>query len=180
MVYFNYITLFWVEEYLMLSIIAAMDNNNVIGRNNSLIWRLPRDLKRFKEITLRNTRTIIMGRKTFDSLPGILPERKHIILTGNPDFMCEMDEVQAVHDVKDLEPFINSSEEYYVIGGGKVFSLLLPFTQRMYLTIVHESFKGDAYFPSFNKEEWRVIHTDEYIADAENPHDTTFLVLERV
>jgi dihydrofolate reductase len=150
----------------VLSIIVAIAENNVIGRDNKLIWRLPEDLKRFKAITSTGSRTIIMGRKSFQSLPKILPGREHIVLTKNSDFTINNEKVVVVHDIEELKPLINSEEEYFVIGGGQIYSLLLPHAEKMYITEVHESFEGDTYFPQFNISQWEVVnrsynHIDE-------------------
>lgn len=164
----------------MLSIIAAMDENYVIGKNNNLIWNLPEDLKRFKDITMTGTKTMIMGRKTFESLPLVLPGRKHIILSANKDYQIDNENVIVIHNIEELKPFIESSEEYFVIGGGKIFSLLLPYSSKMYLTIIHENFEGDTFFPSFNKSEWKVSDLRENSVSDTNQYKHTFMILERL
>ncbi len=97
----------------MLSIIVAKAKNDVIGNNNELIWHLPEDLKRFKELTTGHT--IIMGRKTFESLGRILPNRKHVILTQNKNYKIENDNVEVVHEIEELQKYINEEEENFVI-----------------------------------------------------------------
>jgi dihydrofolate reductase len=145
----------------MLSIIVAIAENNAIGRDNALLWRLPKDLARFKEITTNASKTIIMGRKTFQSLSRVLPGRKHIVLTKNPDFKIEDENVRVISSIEELKPLIEASEEYFVIGGGEIYSLLLPYTQKMYITEVHKSFDAHAYFPQFNRDDWEVIDRSE-------------------
>jgi dihydrofolate reductase len=111
----------------MLSFVVAVANNNVIGKNNSLVWSLPVDLKRFKDITMTQTKTMIMGRKTFEALPTVLPNRKHIVLTRNKNYKPNNKNVEILHDIEDLKPYIESEEEYFVIGGGEIFNLLMPY-----------------------------------------------------
>ena len=98
----------------MLSIIVAKAKNNTIGKDNMIVWKLPDDLKRFKERTIGHT--MIMGRKTFESLGGILPDRKHIILSRNPDFNIDSDYVKVVHSLFEIEEYINDEEEYYTFN----------------------------------------------------------------
>jgi dihydrofolate reductase len=148
----------------MLSIIVAIAENNAIGKDNDLLWRLPKDLARFKEITTTESKTIIMGRKTFESLSRVLPGRKHIVLTKNQDFKVEAESVEIMHSTEELKPLIDAPEEYFVIGGGEIYSLLLPYTNKMYITEVHKSFEAHAYFPQFYKNQWRVLdRSEEYV-----------------
>ncbi len=164
----------------MLSIVAAVSENNIIGKDNSLLWSLPEDLERFKHITSSGSKTMIMGRKTFESINRILPGRKHIILTRNEEFKIDGDNVVIVHSFNDLKPFIASTEEYFVIGGGEVYSLLLPFAKKMYLTKVHEEFNGDTFFPEFNRNEWRVLSCEDNKVNELCKYATTFMVMERI
>ena len=108
----------------MLSIIVAVANNNVIGKDNKLIWHLPEDLKRFKALTTGHT--IIMGRKTFESLGRVLPNRKHIVLCNDVNLNIENENVEVLSDISMLEKYINSAEENFVIGGATIYKLLLP------------------------------------------------------
>jgi dihydrofolate reductase len=163
----------------MLSFVVAVSQNKVIGRDNALPWHLPEDLKRFKEITMSKTQTMIMGRKTFEALPKILPGRKHIILTRNKDYTVSHDDVEIIYTLKDLNPYIESDLEYFVIGGGEIFKMLLPYTQKMYLTIIHENFQGDTLFPKYDKDEWIVLDEAKKHADEKNKYDYTYLTLER-
>jgi dihydrofolate reductase len=149
----------------MLSIVVAIAENYAIGKDNALLWRLPKDLAHFKEITTTESKTIIMGRKTFQSLTRVLPGRKHIVLTKNPDFIVEDENVEVVHDIDALMPLIDAPEEYFVIGGGEIYSSLLPYTKKMYVTEVHKSFDAHAYFPQFNKNEWEVVDRSQDYVD---------------
>jgi len=163
----------------MLTIIAAIANNNVIGRDNNLIWHIPEDLKRFKKIT--SNKTIIMGRKTFDSLGGVLPDRKHIILSRNPDLHLYMDDenIMFINDVSQLEPYINSKEEFFVIGGQTIYTLLLPSTTKMYITRINDDFDGDAFFPEINENEWEIVNEEQGLSDNNNPYDYKYITYVR-
>ena len=116
----------------MLSIIVAVANNNVIGKDNKLIWHLPEDLKRFKALTTGHT--IIMGRKTFESLGRVLPNRKHIVLCNDVNLNIENENVEVLSDISMLEKYINSAEENFVIGGATIYKLLLPKASKLYIT----------------------------------------------
>ena len=135
----------------MLSIIVAKAKNNIIGKDNSMLWKLPDDLKRFKEKTTGHT--IIMGRKTFESLGGILPDRMHIILSRNPDFNIDSDYVKVVHSLLELHPYMDDEEEHFVIGGAIIYNLLMPYCKKMYVTQLDKEFEGDALFPKINENE---------------------------
>lgn len=149
----------------MLSIVVAIAENNAIGRDNALLWRLPKDLARFKTITTSGSKTIIMGRKTFQSMSRVLPGRKHIVLTNNAEFKIEDENVKVIHNIEDIKPLIDAPEEYFVIGGGEIYSLLLPYTSKMYITEVHRPFEGDAYFPQFEKNQWDMVDRSQEYRD---------------
>ena len=102
-----------------------------------------------------------MGRKTFESLGRVLPNRKHIVLTRNEDFNIQDANVQIVNDVKNLEKYIDSEEECFVIGGGSVYKMLMPFSKKMYVTRIDESFDADAFFPEINDKEWKIIEKEK-------------------
>lgn len=157
----------------MLSIIVAKSINNVIGKDNGLIWRLPEDLKRFKALTIG--KTIIMGRKTFDSLGRILPNRKHIVLTRNTDFQVDCDMVEVVHEINDLKKYIDCKEECFVIGGGVIYNMLMPYASKIYATVINEKFEGDTYFPVIDEEIWEVKKKEKGIKNEENPYDYEYI-----
>ena len=132
-----------------LSLIAAIGKNNELGINNTLIWHLPSDLKYFKKVT--SGKTIIMGRKCFESLPGMLPNRKHIILTNNKEY--KIDGALICHTPEEVLNYIkNTNEECFIIGGSLVYELFLPYCKKLYLTEIDAESKADVYFPNFNKE----------------------------
>ncbi len=135
----------------MLTIICALAKNRVIGKDNRLIWHIPEDLKRFKALTMGHP--IVMGRKTFESLPGVLPGRTHYILTGNRDYKAPAG-VICCHSVPELLERL-ADRDAFVIGGASVYRTLLPYAKAMELTEIEKDYEGDAYFPEFSKEEWK-------------------------
>lgn len=161
----------------MLSIIVAVAKNNVIGKDNKLIWHLPEDLKRFKRITTGHT--IIMGRKTFESLGRVLPNRKHIILCNDMEMNINDENVEVLEDISMLKDYINSEEEHFVIGGATIYKLLMPYANKLYLTLIHEEFEGDVYFPEIKKEEWKVVDRQKELKNEENPFDYEYITFER-
>ncbi|KPU43130.1 dihydrofolate reductase [Oxobacter pfennigii] len=164
----------------MLSYVVAVSRNNVIGKNNSLAWRLPDDVKFFREKTLSETKTMIMGRKTFESLPKVLPGRKHIVYTRDKNYKIDDPNVEIIHTIDEILPYAKSDQEYFVIGGGEIFKMLFPYTQRMYLTEIHENFEGDTFFPDYDKSQWKVTEKKEGTIDEKNIYPHTYLTLERV
>lgn len=157
----------------MLSIIAAISKNNVIGKNNKLIWHLPEDLKRFKKLTAGHT--IIMGRKTFESLGRVLPNRKHIVITSNTNMQIEDENVELIDDIKMLNKYINSEEEHFIIGGATIYKLLMPYASKMYITKINEEFEGDVYFPKIDKEFWKEVERKKGIKDEKNPFNYEYI-----
>lgn len=163
----------------MLSIIVAMASNNVIGKNNELIWHIPMDLKRFKEIT--TGKTIIMGRKTFESLPGVLPERHHVIITRNKNYMVNNENVEVFNSLEDvLTKYKNSEEEVFIIGGGEIYKEFLPKVNKLYLTKLNKAYKGDAHFPKVDYLQWRELERIDVLKDEINPIPFSFVTLERI
>ena len=112
----------------MLSIVVAKAKNNIIGKNNELVWHLPEDLKHFKELTTGHT--IIMGRKTYESLGNPLPNRKHIIFSQNPDLKINEENVQVVHSLLEIQDLIEGKEEAFVIGGAMIYNFLMPYVKK--------------------------------------------------
>lgn len=157
----------------MLSIIVAVAEKNVIGKDNKLIWHLPEDLKRFKRLTTDHT--IIMGRKTFESLGRVLPNRKHVILCNDMKMNVEDENVEILEDISMLDKYINSEEENFIIGGATIYKLLMPYAKKLYLTKIYEEFEGDVYFPVINEEEWQEIEREQGIKDEKNPYDYEYI-----
>lgn len=156
----------------MISLLVAMDRNNVIGFENDMPWHLPNDLKFFKETTTGNT--IVMGRKTFESIGRVLPNRKHIVLTkSNNNFP---DEVEVVQDIESIIQLSESNdEELFVIGGGNIFKQLLPYADKLYVTLINETFEGDVFFPNISMEEWEEVSKEKGIQDERNPYEYYFI-----
>lgn len=163
----------------MLSISVAVAKNNVIGINNTLPWHISEDLKRFKRIT--SNKKMIMGRKAFESLPGILPNREHIIITRNENYTVDSDQVTIVHDLNSLiEKYSKCDDEVFVIGGAEIYEQFLPYTQKVYLTIIEETFEGDTFFPEINYDEFKEEYKSETFTDEKNGLHYTFINLERI
>ncbi len=145
----------------MISIIVAVSENGVIGCNNALVWNLKDDLKRFKDIT--SNHTIIVGRKTFEALPFVLPNRKHIVITNNKNYNFEHKDVSITNDLHSLlQKLKNEKEEYFVIGGGTIYEQALPYTNKIYLTEILESFEGDTFF-HFDKAKYTKTYESNII-----------------
>ena len=162
----------------MLSIIVAKAKNNIIGKDNKLLWHLPDDLKRFKKLTTGHN--IIMGRKTFESLGKILPNRKHIVFTQNPNFNIDNENVQIVHSMLEIQEYIENSEENFVIGGAMIYNLLMPYVTKMYITEIEKDFQGDAFFPRIDTQIWKEVSREKGIKDENNDYDYDYVVYERI
>ena len=161
----------------MLSIIVAKAKNNVIGKDNQLLWHLSDDLKRFKKLTTGHT--IIMGRKTFESLGRVLPNRKHIVFTQNPDFKVNDENVQIVHSMLQIQEYIESQEEVFVIGGAMIYNLLMPYVKKMYVTEIDKEFDGDAFFPRIDETKWKEISREKGPEDEENNFIYEYVTYEK-
>lgn len=162
----------------MLSAIVAKSRNNSIGYDNKLLWHISEDLKRFKEIT--TNKTIIMGRKTFESLPRILPNRKHIVLTRDENFKVDSDMVTVVNDFNYiLDKFSDSEEEVFIIGGGEIYALFLPYIKKLYLTRIYQDFVADTRFPMIDLEDWNIEYQSEIFTNQEDNLRYDFIDLLR-
>ena len=161
----------------MLSIIVAKAKNNAIGKNNQLLWHLSDDLKRFK--TLTTGHTIIMGRKTFESLGRVLPNRKHIVFTQNPDFKVNDENVEIVHSMLQIQEYIENEEEAFVIGGAVIYNLLMPYVKKMYVTEIDKEFDGDVFFPRIDETKWKEVSREKGPEDEENDFTYKYVTYER-
>lgn len=161
----------------MLSIVVAKAKNNIIGKENKLVWKLPEDLKHFRKLT--EGHTIIMGRKTFESLGGILPNRKHIIFSQNPDFKVENENVQVVHSLLQIQDLIEGKEEAFAIGGAMIYNFLMPYVRKMYVTEIEKDFDGDAFFPVIDTNIWKETSREKGLKDENNNLDYYFITYER-
>ena len=161
----------------MLSIIVAKAKNNIIGKDNKMIWHLPEDLRHFKSLTIGHT--IIMGRKTFESLGKPLPNRKHIIFSQNPDYKVNDENVEVVHSLLQIQDLIEGKEEAFVIGGAMIYNFLMPYVKKMYVTEVEKDFDGDTFFPSINEDVWKEVSRQKGLKDKKNDLDYYFVTYER-
>ena len=161
----------------MLSIIVAKAKNNIIGKENKLIWHLPEDLKHFKELTTGHT--IIMGRKTFESLGRALPNRKHVVFSQNPDFKVDDENVEIVHSMLQIQEYIENEEENFVIGGAMIYNLLMPYVTKLYVTQINKDFEGDTFFPKIDENVWKEVSREKGLKNEENNLDYEFIIYER-
>ena len=159
----------------MISIIAAMDRNRLIGNNNQLPWHLPADLAHFKKLTMG--KPIIMGRKTYESIGRPLPGRKNIVLTRDATFQAEG--VFVANSLQQALEHVASADEAMIIGGSAIYELALSRADRLYITYVENSYQGDAWFPEIDSAEWDVIATEQHAADRENLSDMQFVTYQR-
>ena len=162
----------------MLSIIVAKAKNNIIGKDNQLIWHLPEDLKRFKALTTGHT--IIMGRKTFESLGRVLPNRRHIILCNDAEMNIEDENVEVLEDISLLDKYINDEQEHFVIGGATMYRLLMPKCNKMYITEINQNFDGDVSFPDVDLKQWKVIDREKGLKDEKNPYDYEYVTYTKI
>lgn len=161
----------------MISLLLAMDKNQLIGKDNDLPWRLPADLAYFKRVTMGHP--IIMGRKTYDSIGRPLPGRENIIVTRDTSYKAEG--CKVIHSIEDIVKMSEETDqELFVIGGAEIFKEILPHSDRLYITEIEEEFEGDTYFPAFDKDEWKIISKEKGIKDEKNPYEYTFLVYEKI
>ncbi len=161
---------------MRVSIIVAASANNVIGVDGGLPWRLPEDLRRFKELTMG--KPMIMGRLTYESIGKALPGRRSIILTRQVDYQVE--DCDVVTSVDAAIAAAGDAAELMVIGGGKVYEQLLPMSDRVYLTRVHTDIDGDTFFPELDPIEWRSISKERFPVTADRQYRLTIETLERL
>lgn len=158
----------------MITLIAAAAENNALGKNNEMIWHLPDDFKRFKKLT--SGHFIIMGRKTYESLDGPLPNRTHIIITRQENYAEKVDAncCIVVDNIEDAIAKSASEDETFVIGGGEIYKLALPLADKIELTRVHGTFEADAYFPEIDKNKWNLVNEDYHPKDEKHNFDFTY------
>ena len=159
----------------MISIIVAVAENNVIGKDNDLIWHLPKDMKHFKETTTGHF--IIMGRKTFESNGRALPNRTNVIITRDKDFNAEG--CVVVHSLEDAFKVAKDDPEAFIIGGGVIYKMALPIVDRIYLTKILHTFEGDTFFPELDMNEWEEISCQDFEPDEKNKYPFSIIILDR-
>jgi dihydrofolate reductase len=160
---------------MTVSIIVAIGENHAIGKNNQLLWHMPNDLKHFKDIT--SGRTIIMGRKTFDSVGKPLPRRRNIVVTRQDITIPGCEVVKSIEDGLAL---CKDEDEVFIGGGAEIYKLAMHLTDRIYLTIIHKSFDADTFFPEIDKTAWKEVKREDLEPDEKNPLPYSFITLERL
>jgi dihydrofolate reductase len=158
-----------------VTLIVAVADNGVIGRDNALPWHLPEDLKRFKRITLG--KPVVMGRKTFESIGKPLPGRLNVVMTRAADY--RRDGVTVVHDVEGAARAAGAADEIMIIGGSDLFRLFLPRATRVHITRVHADVAGDVHWPALDAAQWRLVEREEFAADERHAYPMTFESWER-
>ncbi len=160
---------------MLITIIAAMDRNRLIGDGDQLPWRLPADMRRFRALTMG--KPIIMGRRTHESIGSALPGRKNIVLSRDPAF--ESPGCVVVGDLDAALSIYTDADELMVIGGAQLYAEAIPRTHRMHLTLLDGSFSGDTWFPDYDPRQWREISREDHPADADSPCTFSFVDLEK-
>ena len=159
----------------MIILIAAAAQNNALGKNNELVWHLPDDFKRFKVLT--SGHYIIMGRKTFESFPKPLPNRTHIVITRQKNYNPEgCIVVDSIEKALEISP---KNEPVFIIGGGEIYQLGLPFADKIELTRVFDNFDADVFFPEINLNEWKLIQEEFHQKDEKHKHDFSYQTFVR-
>lgn len=157
--------------------IAAIGKNNGLGKDNDLLWHLPDDFKRFKQLTTGHK--IIMGRKTFESFPKPLPNRTHIIITRDLKYNVELPSCIVVHSMEEALNLASNDPISYIIGGGEIYNLGMPHADLLEITRVHESFNADTYFPEIDKNTWKLIKEEFHSSDERHKYNFTYLTYKR-
>ncbi len=163
---------------MIISQIAAMTRNRVIGKDNRLPWRLPADMAFFKKTT--SDHHVIMGRKNFEAEKKPLPNRTNIIVTSQPDYKAEG--CTVVHSIEEGIELArkNGETECFIIGGGEIYRQSLKITDQIYLTIIDIEMEGDVFFPEINFDNWKIVRQNEYGKDEKNPYDFTIYLFKRL
>mgnify|MGYP006155638931 FL=1 len=156
-----------------ISIIVAMSKNSVIGLNNKLPWHISEDLKNFKQLTLNNS--VIMGRKTYESIGKPLKDRNNIVISRDP--FLKINNVKVTNSLEQAISSVEETSEIFIIGGQQIYTIALPFATHMYITKVENNFDGDAFFPDFDKKEWIEVARKDSIS--ENGLKYSFLKYEK-
>ena len=159
---------------MIISIVVAIAENHAIGKDNKLLWYLPNDLKHFKTIT--SGHTVIMGRKTYDSVGKPLPNRRNIVVTRRHIDIHGCEVVNSLEAAVDL---CKTEEEVFIVGGAEIYRQAMAITNKIYLTIVHQNFEGDTYFPDIDKNIWIETERENHDPDEKNKLSYSFITLER-
>ena len=159
-----------------ITLIAAVSENNALGKNNQLIWHLSEDLKRFKRLTQGHS--IIMGRKTFESMPKALPNRKNIILTRNKGYKAQ--NAWVVHTIEEALKLTEGDSQPFIIGGGEIYKLFLYHADRIELTRVHGNFEADTFFPEIDYKNWELVEEEKHLSSENQPYDYSYLKFRKI
>lgn len=159
----------------LLTMIAAAAKNDALGKDNDLIWHISEDLKRFKRLT--SGHAIIMGRKTFESMPKALPNRTNIVLTNKKDYQPEG--AIVVHTIEDALNLVKDDTQPFIIGGGEIYRLFMPYCDRIELTRVHHNFDADVFFPKIDLNQWKEIARENIDATKEQPYHYSYITFEK-
>ena len=160
----------------MITLIAAAAENNALGKDNQLVWHLPDDFKRFKQIT--SGHYIIMGRKTFESFPKPLPNRTHVIITRQKNYT--VDDCIVVNSIEEAIKVCPKDEEVFIIGGADIYNQSIDFADKIELTRVNANFEADAFFPEINLDNWKLIFEEKHVQDEKHNFDFTFQTFVKV
>jgi len=159
----------------MITLIAAVAENNALGKDNQLLWHLPDDFKRFKNLT--SGHYIIMGRKTFESFPKPLPNRTHVIITRQKDYAPEG--CIIVHSLQEAIAICPKEQEVFVIGGGEIYTQSITVADKIDITKVHHQFEADTFFPEIDLKQWKLVFEEFHAKDEKHDFDFTFLTYIR-
>ncbi len=159
-----------------IALIVAIANNNAIGKNGNLLIYLPKDLKWFKQNTVNHT--LIMGRKTYESLPnGALPNRKNIVLSRNQDFTCN--DCIVVNNIDEVWQYLDNQVFNFVIGGAEIYKLFLPFAEKLVITRIYADFDADTFFPEIDFDNWTLVEKISNQVDEKNKVNFDFLTYQK-
>jgi dihydrofolate reductase len=158
-----------------ITIVVAIATNYAIGKDNQLLWHLPKDLKHFKDITAGGT--VIMGRKTFDSVGKPLPKRRNIVITRKP---VSIEGCEVVDSIDAALALCQTEEEVFIVGGAEIYRQTMPLVNRIYLTIVHHNFDADTFFPEIDYKDWKETAREDHEADEKHAYKYSFITLERI
>ncbi|MET3113711.1 dihydrofolate reductase [Pedobacter sp. CG_S7] len=158
---------------MIVSLVVAMSTNNAIGKDNQLLWHLPADLKHFKDIT--SGHTIIMGRKTYESVGKALPNRRNIVITRNTHL--KLTGVEVMHSLKEALNSSKEENEVFIIGGAEIFNQSIKLANKIYLTRINESYEADTFFPEIDKNCWLESELEHHLPDEKNALSYSFSTL---
>ena len=164
-----------VQKFQNLSLIVAVDQNNAIGKDNQLLWHLPNDLKFFKKTT--SGHSIIMGRKTYDSIGKPLPNRRNIVITRQKDL--HIDGAEVYSSLTEALEHTKNETEVFIIGGAEIYKQSLSLASKIYLTLVHHIFEADTYLTDLKLEDWKIVSREDFDKDEKHAYDYSFLLLQK-